>query len=284
MPLELISNKVPARPDKPLLLLVHGMWHAAWVWEPSFLPQLGALGYRAYAMSLSHHGKSSKRKPLNLLRIRDYVHDLRQVILSLDRPPVLIGHSMGGFIVQKYLEQYDDVPAAVLLAPVPPFGVWSGTLVVLRKFPVAFLKANLTLNLAPIINDLSRYRYLLSSPNVPKELDEKNLQKIQSESFFAYLDMLGLNLVKTQKVKVPLSIMSGEKDRVIVPAVVKKTARKYGIEPLFFKGMGHNLMMEPQSHHLAKAIDDWIKKLGVPIAKKWVPKRHPKEHFTMFCK
>ena len=35
---------------------------------------------------------------------------------------LLIGHSLGGFVVQKYLESH-DAPGAVLLASIPPSGV-----------------------------------------------------------------------------------------------------------------------------------------------------------------
>jgi alpha-beta hydrolase superfamily lysophospholipase len=35
---------------------------------------------------------------------------------------VLIAHSLGGFVVQRYLENH-DAPAAVLVASVPPQGV-----------------------------------------------------------------------------------------------------------------------------------------------------------------
>ncbi len=255
--LELLSNQVEPQAGKPPLLFLHGMWHGAWVWEPYFLPYFGRLGYRAYAMSLSHHAGSPKRKALNLLRIRDYVSELREVVESLDESPVLVGHSMGGFIVQKYLEQY-EAPAAVLMASVPPYGVWGGTLRVLKKFPFAFLKANLTLNLEHVINALPRYRYILSSGNIPEEEDRRNMQRAQSESYLAYMDMLGFNLVKPSKVRTPLLIIGGEADRAISPAEVRKTAAKYGQKPLLFESLGHNLMLEPEYAKVADAIHEWL--------------------------
>ncbi len=258
--LELLSNRAEAQAGKPPLLFLHGMWHGAWVWEPYFLPYFGKLGYRAYAMSLSTHAGSPRRKPLNALRIRDYVKDLREVVESLDESPVLVGHSMGGFILQKYLEQY-EAPAAVLMAPVPPFGIWGGTFRVLKKFPLAFLKANLLLNLAHIINSLPRYRYILSSDNISVEDDRKNMQQAHSESMMAYIDMLGLDLVKTQKVNTPLLILGGKEDRAIAPAEIEKTAARYNQKPLLFEKMGHNLMLEPEYARVAHAIDAWLKEL-----------------------
>jgi pimeloyl-ACP methyl ester carboxylesterase len=49
----------------------------------------------------------------------DYVDDVKSVVRSLPSTPVLIGHSMGRFVVQKYLEA-NDAPAAVLIVSAPP--------------------------------------------------------------------------------------------------------------------------------------------------------------------
>ena len=136
MNLELIANNPTNKREGPAILMLHGMWHGAWCWE-YFLDDFAELGYQAYAMSLSNHANSPKKKSLNLLSINDYLEDLRGVVDSLEQPHILIGHSMGGFIVQKYLEKY-PAPKAVLVAPVPPYGVWAGTFKTIAKFPLAF--------------------------------------------------------------------------------------------------------------------------------------------------
>ena len=43
---------------------------------------------------------------------------LELVLVEINKPVILIGHSMGGYIVQKYLEN-KDCKGAVLMAPVP---------------------------------------------------------------------------------------------------------------------------------------------------------------------
>jgi pimeloyl-ACP methyl ester carboxylesterase len=45
------------------------------------------------------------------------------IVTALPAPPVLIGHSMGGFVVQKYLEKY-QAPGAVLMCAVPRRACW----------------------------------------------------------------------------------------------------------------------------------------------------------------
>ncbi len=263
MPVELISNEAQASPDRPPILLVHGMWHGAWVWEPFMLPWLAEQGYKAYALSLSNHAQSPRKKPFNLLRIRDYVDDLSEAVDKMEAPPVLIGHSMGGFIVQKYLENH-TVPGAVLMAPVPPFGIWAGTFNVLKRFPLTFLKANLTLNLKHIINDRERYRHILCSANITDDTIMDCLARIDTESYRAYVDMLGLNLVRRNRIDTPLLILGGGKDNAVPRRVLEKTAARYGQSPLIFEEMGHNLMLEPEYERVGSSIISWISKTVLP--------------------
>src|SRR6478735_2105335 len=94
------------------LVFVHGAVHAAWCWDEHFLDYFADNGYRCIAFSLRGHGGSSLgEKALNACSIADYVDDMRAVINQLPLHPVLVGHSMGGFIVQKYLESA-SAPAA----------------------------------------------------------------------------------------------------------------------------------------------------------------------------
>jgi hypothetical protein len=85
------------------LLFVHGGWHAAWCWDEHFLDFFADAGYRAIALSLRGHGSSPNARPLSQCSVADYVEDVCSVADGLPTSPVLIGHSMGGFLVQMYL-------------------------------------------------------------------------------------------------------------------------------------------------------------------------------------
>jgi alpha-beta hydrolase superfamily lysophospholipase len=258
--LEILENYPKNNLKKHVLLFLHGMWHGAWCWEPYFLPYFEELGYKAYAMSLSNHAGSRKRKSFNALRISDYVDDLKEVVDSLKEPPVLIGHSMGGFIVQKYLEKY-EVPGAVLMTPVPPFGIMAGTLSVLKKFPGAFLKANLTLNLKHIIDSPEKYRYILGSDHLQEQDIREYLKLTDTESYLAYMDMLFLDLVKTDEITTPLLLLGGGKDHAVPLKAFIKTCKTYKTKPVIFEDMGHLLMVEPEYKKVAQSITDWIENL-----------------------
>ena len=263
MKIELLSNKPKDIKNETPILFVHGMWHGAWCWEPYFFPYFEKKGIKVYALSLSNHANSRRKKPFNLLRINDYVKDVEQIVDTFDKNPILIGHSMGGFIAQKYLEN-NSAAGVVLMASVPPFGIWGGTLSVLKKFTGAFLKANVTFNLKHIVNSNYKYKHILCSEKF-SDKDIVEYQKlIDTESYLAYMDMLGLNLVNVKKVKknkTPFLIIGGGKDAVLSKKALLKTAKKYNTEAIIFEGISHMMMLSPGYSKVADTIINWMDKI-----------------------
>jgi pimeloyl-ACP methyl ester carboxylesterase len=144
MQLEVISNIKHVTQPSPILF-VHGAWHAAWCWE-NFLPYFADRGYAAYAVSLRGHGASAGREGIRWhSAAQDYVADVAQVIQTLPQPPILVGHSMGGYVVQKYLET-QQAAAGVLLASVPVSGLCGFAVRFGWRHPWTFLKSQLWLN------------------------------------------------------------------------------------------------------------------------------------------
>src|SRR6185312_365594 len=64
---------------------------------------------------------------LGTTSLTDYAADLQNLIVGLDCPPVLVGHSLGGLLAQM-LGARTKIAAALLLAPSAPWGVPPSTL------------------------------------------------------------------------------------------------------------------------------------------------------------
>ncbi|MDP2639561.1 MAG: alpha/beta fold hydrolase, partial [Betaproteobacteria bacterium] len=139
--LEIIEACPPAGGSGRPLLFVHGAFAGAWCWSKHFLPYFSEQGFRACALSLSGHGGSPGRERLDWLSIADYVRDLEQAVGTVGGDPVLIGHSMGGFVVQKYLERA-AAPGVVLMASVPPQGLLSASIALAFSNPGLFADLN----------------------------------------------------------------------------------------------------------------------------------------------
>ena len=185
------------------------------------------------------------------------------VVHQFDTPPVIIAHSMGGFITQKYLEKHHEHPAAVLLTPVPSFGLWPTTFDVLRERPLVLLKSLASLSLYPVVETPEVARWSLFSDDFPTELLERYHPKMQNESFRSYLDELGLNLVRTEHVKTPLLVIGAENDAVIKPWMVQRTAKKYGTTAEVFPDMAHDVMLETGWEKVAQRVLEWLEEKGL---------------------
>jgi len=259
MKLEIISKAPLTANGSPPLLFVHGAWHGAWCWDVHFLDYFVQQGFSVHAVSLRGHGGSDGREKLRWTRVAQYVEDVAAAAKMLPSPPIVIGHSMGGHVVQKYLELH-AAPAAVLLASLPPAGALATTLRIARRHPVIFGKVNLTFSLYPLVATPELAREYFFSEGLSDETVQRYWGKLQDESFLGFLDMLALNLPKPKRVKTKMLVFGGEKDAVFGIDEVKATARAYNTEAEIFDGMGHDMMLEPDWRSVAERIANWLGK------------------------
>ena len=255
--LEILAREPSANPHPTPLLFVHGAWHGAWCWDERFLPYFAARGYRSYAVSLRGHGGSEAPPHVRTMRIRDYVADVAQAAKQLDRPPVVIGHSMGGLVVQKYLERH-TAPAAILLASVPTRGVLRTTLNIARKHPLRFAQANLTWTLYPLVNTPRIAREMLFSRDLPEDEVRAHWMRLQNEAYLAYLDMIVFALPRPRRVNTPLLALGAERDAIFTPREVRRAARAYGGDATIFPDMAHDMMLEPGWQSVADTMIEWL--------------------------
>jgi len=259
MKLEIISKKGDSSRNQSILF-IHGMFHAAWCYEDFFMPFFADLGYDCYALSFRNHGKSEHKKATWRVRIKDYVADIKQAVDHIDGDPVLVGHSMGGFVIQKYLEKYTAF-AVVLLASVPPKGIIGSTLVVLKKYPIPFLKLNLTWNLYHLIKNKKAAQDLFLSADLSSEKLTEYHHKLENESMLAYLDMMFFNLPKIKKInQEKMLIIGAENDVVNSLSDVKNIAKSYNNTYKIMPNTSHDVMLDPNWKHTAKTISSWLDK------------------------
>ena len=249
-----IHSITPEAPRPTPLLFIHGMWHGAWCWD-KFLDFFAQAGYPVTALSLRGHGRSGGS--IRGSRITDYVLDVEQVARKFKTPPVLIGHSMGGFITQKYLETH-TAPAAVLLATNPHFGLWRSLARMTLHNPFITLRCILEWRLYPVVEHPADARWALFSDDLPEEELLAYHRQMNDESFRMFLDLLGLNLAHPERIRTPLLMLGAEKDTVITPRDIRDTARAYGVEAQIFPNMGHDMQLEPGWNAVAERILNWL--------------------------
>jgi len=231
------------------IVFVHGMCHGAWCWEEYFIPYFEKLGYNCIAFDLPGHEVQGSTRRISY-SLGDYVQALHQMVSNLETPPIIIGHSMGGMILQKFL-QTGSCKKSILLASVPPSGVLLASLRALFRYPglIPFL---LQLNL---LGGFKKYPQLMF--NDP-ELCVRYSPKMCSESFLAYL---GLMLPFHHRTSVPLLVVGGSKDGLITVNEFANTAKYYKAKLELIEDGSHDLMLDKDYTKTADVIHQWINQL-----------------------
>ena len=257
--LELFSW-LPEKPtQKPALLFVHGAFAGGWMWTETFMPFFAAAGYPCHALSLRGHGGSEGHEHMDWHSVADYVDDVATVIDYLGTTPVLLGHSMGGFIVQKYLERH-PTPGVALLCSVPPQGL------IASQFHLLFQKPQLFLDINRIMSgeytDIDTLREALFASDADEAMLTSWLGRMQKESHRAIWDMSMFSLPNLFAMhRPPMLILGAEKD-VLVPAfLVQSTAHTYGQPCHIMRGMGHAITHETDWPHVAGTVLNWLEGL-----------------------
>ncbi len=255
--LEIISRYPTHSLHAAPLLFIHGAWHGAWCWDEHFLGYFAGHGFAAHALSLRGHGHSASDGSVRFTRIADYVADVEEVVGQLPNLPVLIGHSMGGFITQKYLEKH-HAPAAVLLASPPPGGLLHAALRTARHDIRSILEVSLQMDLYPAVDTPAKMRRALFSQDMPDDVLDGYFRKMEHDSYLAYLDMLLFALPDPERIKTPLLVLGAANDQNFSTAEIEATARAYQAPYEIFPNMAHDMMLEYGWESVAARIVSWL--------------------------
>lgn len=251
----------------PPLVFVHGGYIHGGCWDLNFLPHFSELGYHCHAIDLSGHGKSEGREDLDSFDINHYAGDVAQVVAGLDAPPVLIGHSMGALVVQRYLER-GTAAAVVMMAPVPTTGLTACSIQLNQKQPDFLREAAYAVRGKYTANTVRVMREVYFSPDVTHEQFTSFKPLVQDESTTAIAEMMALAWrPPSRRPKIPALVMGGELDAIFPANQLHFTASGWNAETFVIPRAGHMIMMEPQWAAAATRIDSWIdRRLGQKAA------------------
>ena len=255
--LEVIARGAEGGSLHPPLLFVHGSCHAAWCWDEHFLPYFAERGFDAYALSLRGHGESASRGSLRWTSIAGYVADVEQVAADLPGEPVVIGHSLGGWVVQKYLERH-QAPGAVLVAPAPPVRRAGMIARMILRDPLLATKVLVSMEPYTMFATPERCRSFLFSPATDEKVVQDCWARLGRESFHAWLRMLWLPPDASRIRGTPMLLLAGAEDRIIPEAPLRQMVRWYGADMRTVPDMGHDMMLENNWREAADAMLDWL--------------------------
>ncbi len=260
-------------PANTPVIFVHGLWLHATSWDP-WVDFFKEAGYVPTAPGWPGDGDTVADTRSNPERVAgvgidDVVEYYAGIIRALPAKPVVIGHSFGGLIVQRLLDQ-DLAAAAVAIDPAPIKGVLYLPPSALKVASIALRKpANrkeavaLTAeqfrygfgNVLPAQESADLYqRWAIPSPGKP--LFEDALANFTPRS--------PAKVNTRNKTRGPLLITAGGQDHTVPAAISMATRRLYHRSPAItdlreFPDRGHSLTIDHGWREVAQAALDWLR-------------------------
>jgi pimeloyl-ACP methyl ester carboxylesterase len=236
------------------VVFLHGSWHASWVWN-EWLPRFASAGYYPLAPDLRGHGKSEGS--WKNARLADYVGDTIRLLGDLRRPPILIGHSFGGLIVQHLLARA-TYPAAVLIAPIP--GRYPPRVIgrVALRHPLVMARATLTRDLEPLVATPALVREALFTADTPDETVRACHARLTGASSLLFREMVQ-NTPDPPIPGTPTALLAPAADRSFRPEMQRRLAEKLSAELFALEGAGHDAPLEPSAPEVIELVLGWLR-------------------------
>jgi pimeloyl-ACP methyl ester carboxylesterase len=227
-----------------MLIFVHGMLSNADVWHP-IINYFNERNFSCKAVNL--------KEGLNLRKVhfQDYVDKVKAIATEDD---IVIGHSMGGLIVQKVAEEA-SIKGGVAICSAAPKGVKfrGGIVLSSAKYAPKVIMG------MPFKED---YRYVRKYMlvGIEEEKAKSIYEKLEKQSAIVTYE-LGMNriAVDEKKVRCPLFFIATKQDGICTPELVKRLAEKYNAEYGLYDGC-HHFFCNSNWQDIAEGIHNFITK------------------------
>lgn len=244
------------------IVVVHGLGEHGGRYD-GFADVMAACGISTFCCDLRGHGASEGRRG----HVRNFEHYLQDIdrfrrevegLVDLRLPLFLLGHSMGGLITLRYLEEYDSpFRGAVLSSP------WLGTAMPVPRWKVTAANAlSKVLPALPFSNGLEPER-LSRDPDVVRAYEEDPLvhDVITPRLYAEASAAMGLALHRSDRMGVPLFFALAGSDRVVDTQRSLAFARSIpgtDVTIKVYPGHYHELLNEPDRTAIIRDVREWI--------------------------
>ena len=228
-------------------------------------------GYKCIAPAWPYKNASSEElrnrpadDPIASNTITSLTDHFATIIIGLPERPILVGHSLGGLIVQLLLQR-DLGVAGVAVHPFPPQGI--------SKFPFSFLKAIwetlvlFTSGQKTYLISFRKWKYAIANGLSWEQQKELYYRYAIPESKKIIRDMYKcVTNVDFKKVHVPLLFTSGGSDRLVPASLNYRNYKKYAAGDSItdyreFKDHNHLVFGQPAWKTEADFILYWLRGL-----------------------
>jgi 3-oxoadipate enol-lactonase len=252
-----LSYFAAGNPSLPPLVFLHGIGGAARAWHGQL--DFFKHRYRTIAWDMPGYGGSAPLPTVSIAALADALQGFLQQVRAMK--PILVGHSIGGMIVQQLLAKHPRIASAIVLAQTSPAfgkpdGDWQKAFIEARLGPLdrgetlAALAPSLVKNLAGDDPDIGGM-----------ELARDCMASVPEASYRAtMMSMLGFDQRNVLKdIVVPTLLLSGSKDKNAPAPMMAKMATYIPSARYFeLEGVGHLANLE-QPGAFNAAVDSFLR-------------------------
>ena len=222
---------------KGCILCIPGVCHGAWCFE-NFLSYFADNGYDCYALSLRGHAGSEGYEKLNKYGLLEYSNDVKRCIeycksteceYKMKSDPFLLGHSMGGAVVQKYIGEYSNtIKGAILFASATAGGMdFKKTMKDSATHKNLFLSNLVGLGFCKTMRISSIYKSAFFDRRITKENAKLYKKKLCRESRKILFSDLYEEYTSNTDIDIPILVIGSYADSYFPQESLIKTAKVF---------------------------------------------------------
>jgi alpha-beta hydrolase superfamily lysophospholipase len=255
--------------ERAILILVHGIGEHSGRYE-RLAQELRANGVSVFAHDLRGHGRSSGRRG-HISRFDDFTSDLRDFHAHVrqmagEMPPIfLMGHSLGGLISLRCLQQYPEMPWRGAILSAPALGLrmqvplWKRVAARVLSTGLPWLALDSGIDAADLSHDPEIVEAYLRDPLVHRRISARLFAEMQTASATAGARMA--------EVAVPnLLLLLPLDDRICDPDASREVAARLPSATALtvheYADAYHEVLNETCREQVVRDLLDWLEDVG----------------------
>ncbi len=266
------------------IVFIHGAWMTPLCWEP-FSRYFQLKGYECVAPAWPYHDqpveelRAHPAPELAGLGVREIADHYARIITAMDEPPILIGHSFGGLIVQLLLDRGLGA-AGIAIDSAPPRGVlplgWTG----LRANAPVLLRPGAWHQVVALSFPAFRYAFVHTLPEDEQKAAYARQVVPESGRIFFQAALAALRPRAPTRVnfrtrrRAPLLLVAGGQDHIVPARWNRVNYRKYRkhratqegygpahVEFVLFRDRTHWLIADARVREVASFVGEWLERV-----------------------
>jgi pimeloyl-ACP methyl ester carboxylesterase len=255
------------------IVLIHGLWTTPLAFE-FWAHNYSERGYMVYAPSwpgMERDIRALRRTPDSFasLGLREITDHYERFVLALDEPPILVGHGIGGLVVQALLDRGLGI-CGVAVASAPIRGIWTLPYTKMRVVTPQLFKSRRSRRTVALTPAQFHYAFMNTSPREEAQRAFERYAVPGPRRVLFQAELANLNPFAETAINVrrnnraPLLLIAASQDHLAPPSVVLANARAYRnslatTEFREFPGRTHFIIVQSGWREVANYTLDWVR-------------------------